>query len=394
MATKFTLKDMLIVKEDGNGDIPANPTLLRICINGFDLAEEPQFDEKGCLLSSTKKRVETSVDFSGGLTVDLDADMSPVIATHIFGSPTTVSDATAEVWQTATAEAVSDIVNHSDGVHTLVCTKIVGAGLTGGIEPTIPAEKRGSKITDNEVTWVVMPKLIKYEFRFETTSPTFTIEYKLEDGSSNTFYKQYSGVDMSQLPIALTGDTSVPEISLDLKPKAAIDSEDDNWIMNLEGITGAQVAILGRDYLGGACSNLILEIDDVQAGDYDEANMTIDKQLTTENRINCTKTNKRDPIQSGSMTKDFTISDYADFAAKTTFKMEFIFKNAQGASALFLFPKTEPSGAEPLLESSDQVLISPELSATDDDNGYASYATIIAPSLVDSSGAIIGTGQY
>ncbi len=394
MATKFTLKDMLIVKEDGNGDIPANPTLLRACVNGFDLAEEPQFDEKGCLLSSTKKRVETSVDFSGGLTVDLDADMAPVIATHIFGNPTSVTDATTDVWTTTTAYTAEDIVNHSDGTHTLVCTKVVGAGQSGGVEPTIPAGGRGSKITDNEVTWVVMPLLLKYEFRFETTSPTCTIEYKLEDGSANTFYKQFRGVDFSQLPLTLTGDTSVPEVGLDLKPTAAIDSEDDAWVDNLEAYTGATVAILGRDYLGGACKNLILEIDDVQAGDYDEATMTIDKQLTSENRINCTKINKRDPVQNGTLTKDFTIEDYQDFAAKTTFKMEMIFRNAQGASAQFLFPAVEPNGAEPILEAVDQVLISPELSATDDDNGYASYATIIAPSLVDTNGAIIGTGQY
>ncbi len=392
MATTFTLDNMLIVKEDSNGDIPSNPTLLKICIAGFDLKEEIQFDEKGCLLSETKKKVTTGTEFSGGATIDMDADTLPIVLTHVMGDPTAVVSATSDDWVTLTVHTKGDIVNHSDGVHTLVAVKIAGTGTTGASEPAITTG-RGQKIVDGGVTWLVMPLLLQYSFRMESTNPTFTVEYKLTDGGSNIFYKQFSGVDMSALPLNIAGDTGVPELGLDLKPTSSVDSEHTDWVNNLEALSGMTVVDLARDYMGGACELLEVQVDSSVVTDFDSASMTIDKQLTSTNRINCTKRTERDTKIEGELTKDFTIDDYNDFRDKNTFELKMTYGSYVGASAVFTFPIVEPSQVDPIMEAKDNILVTPEISATDDSSGYAAYCVCIAPALIDS-GALVGTGAY
>lgn len=390
MATKFQVENLLLTKEDANGAIQANPTVIKLCVNKFDLKEAPKFDEKGCLLSDSKIKVRSGVEYTGGATIDMDANSLPIILTHVLGDATAVAAATAAVWTLSTATAKGDIVNHSGGVYSLVAAKITGAGTTGAVEPTPTAI--GQKIVDGLVTWVVVPKLLSYTFEMKTTAPTFTVEYHLTDGV-NHFYKQFSGVEISQLPLSIDGATSVPEFALDFNTASSIDSEDVAWVSDLLTITGAKPVVFSKDYYGGECTLTKVLVDDVLVGDYDSASMTIDKQLTSEDRLNCSKMAKRDLKIEGNLTKDFTLTDYTNFKDQATFNLKFNFETLVGSSCLIEFPLVEPTHADPDFETKDKVLVSPDITATDTDVINIVSVTCVAPALI-SAGALVGTGEY
>ena len=390
MATKYQVENLLITKEDANGAIQANPTVIKLCVNKFDLKEAPRFDEKGCLLSDSKIKVKSGVDYSGGATIDMDANTLPIILTHVLGDATAVVAATATAWVLSTVTAKGDIVNHSGGVYSLVAVKITGTGTTGATEPVVTSA--GEKIVDGGVTWLVVPKLLSYTFEMKSTAPTFTVEYHLTDGT-NHFYKQFSGVEISQLPLSVDGNTSVPELALDFNTASSIDSEDIDWVNDLLSITGAKSVVFSKDYYGGECSLTKVLIDDVLVGDYDSASMTIDKQLTSEDRLNCGKVSSRDLKVEGALTKDFTPADYTNFKDQSTFDLKFQFDTLVGSSCLVQFPLVEPTHADPDFETKDKVLVSPAITATSTDAVNIAAVTCVAPALI-SAGALIGTGEY
>lgn len=390
MATKYNIDNILITKEDANGDIQANPTLIKLCVANFTLKETPSFDEKGCLLSLTKKKVQSGTEFAGGVTIDMDADTLPIILTHVLGNATAVADATATAWVGTTVMAKGDIVNHSGGIYSLVVAKITGTGTTGAVEPTPTAV--GEKIVDGGVTWVVVAKLIKYNFEMETTSPTFTVEYDLTDGT-NHFYKQFSGVEISQFPLSIDGNTSVPELGIDFSAATSIDSENVDWVNNLEALTGNTLVEFQRDYYGGSCELTKVLVNDVAVSDYDSASMSIDKQLTSVNGLNCVKKAKRDLKIEGTLTKDFTPEDYTKFKDQDTFDLKFVFGTLVGASCTVQFPLVEGGQIDPDLVTQDEVLISPTITATDTPSVKIVLAECVAPALI-SGGALVGTGAY
>ena len=158
-------------------------------------------------------------------------------------------------------------------------------------------------------------------------------------------------------------------------------------------ITGAKEVSFPRDYYGGDCELTQVKIDDVLVGDFDSASMTIDKQLTTVERLNCAKVATRDLKVEGEMKKDFTIVDYNAFKAQTNFDLKFIFNSLIGSTCTVQFPLVEPLQTDPDFETRDMVYISPTITATDTTTTKIASATCIAPSLYDGT-AIIGDGSY
>ena len=386
MGTKFNVENLLITKEDADGNIPANPIVIKLCVNKFDLTEAPTFDEKGCLLSDSKVKIKSGVEFSGGATIDMDANSLPVILTHVLGDAIATVDATTAVWVLNTATVVGDIINHTDGIHSLTAVKITGTGETGAVEPT--ATTIGQKLVDGGVTWVVSPKLMKYTFEMQTSAPTLRIEYHLSDGV-NDFYKQFKGVEISQLPLSIDGATSVPELGLDFNTASSVDSEEAGWVKDLLSETGMKYVEFPKDYYGGECELTKVLVNDVIVSDYDSASMTIDKQLTSSNRLNCTKIAERDLKVEGSLTKDFTIADYNSFRDQDTFNLKFNFNTLIGASCTVEFPLVEGTHIDPNFDVKDMVLISPTITATDDATNKIVLAECIAPQLI-SGGALLG----
>jgi len=383
--TLYRINNILVTREDSNGNILANPTLLKICPTDFSLKEEPKFDEKGCLLTDSKKMLKGVSEITGTVTVTMDAQSLPFIMTHVLGEKTSVADATTEAWAADTVYTQGTIVNHSDGIHSLYAVDVYGDGKSGSTEPSDSGR-------DNNIEWVMVNKLLKYEYEMQDTCPTFRVEYALTDGT-NYFYKQFKGVEISQLPINIDGESTSYDLGLDFKGATAIDSEDSNWITNLTAVTGATVIEFDRDYYGGECELNTVKIDDALIENTDAISMTIDKQLGNKRQINCGNRLTRDLKVQGEITEEFTIDKYNKYKNQSEFNLKMELKTSSGASVLYEFPKVEGLQTDPTLTSRTEVMISPKLNALDDSATPVCKTTVVAPALV-SDGALVGDGSY
>jgi len=125
--------------------------------------------------------------YGGNVDMTLVGDMFPMLAHHAIGEATTKDDAATDTWAGTTVQAVGDLVNHSDGTHTLYCQT---AGTTGSTEPDITSLNEYQTVNDGTVTWVVRDKLISYKGKRESCLDTFGLELKLAgscSGGSDVF---------------------------------------------------------------------------------------------------------------------------------------------------------------------------------------------------------------
>lgn len=385
MATRFIVDKILITREDDNGNVLATPTIIPICVSGFSLKEAPTYDEKKCLTSSTKKMVEKDIEYSGGVTIDANAEIMPVILTHICGERLSLADALTEDRADSTVYEKDNEVNF-DATYSLKCVR---GGTSGATPPTITALGR---VGDGDVIWIAIYRLLKTTYSMQKKTPTFRVEYALKD-NTDFFYKQFTGVEMSNLPLTLSGDTSVMDLGLDFKPNSAMASTDADWVENLSAITGAKIADINVNYYGGNIELNQVKVNDVLVGDYDEVTITIDKQLTSKNMLNAKKRTTSDLQSKGTMTKEFMKEDYVSFQAKEYFDLKMIVTSLIGAFSIFNFKKVEPQFADPEFDNFDNVIIKPEINALEDTNGSLVYVECVAPSLA-SGGVIIGDGSY
>jgi len=392
--SKFYPADILITKEDSNGDIPATPTVIELCVDEWSLKEEQSSVEPKCLLGGgdASPMMYGGSTFNGGAKLTASTDNMPIVLTHILGEATSAVDATADVWVTLTEYAVGDIINHTDGLHSLTCYT---AGTSGASEPTLdanPLNDRGDRTDpDGTVVWIAMPLLKKYTFAYTKIAPTFTVEIKLEDADSNIFYKQYRGVQMSQLPLTFNGDTIVVEINTDFLGSSAIDSTSVDWVEELSAITGAKVVGVIKDYFGGTCDLIRVYADDVLLTGTESVAMTIDRGLAQTKLLNCGNSVDGELKLTGSMNREFTIADYTAFKNSEEFKLTYEVVAINGCYFKINFEKTRPSKTDPDLVTDKCAYLNTDLSAYGDSTTVSTNAEVIAPALVNKAdGTIIG----
>jgi hypothetical protein len=391
--SKFYVSDITIVKEDSTGAIPATPTLINLCVEEWTLKEEQSSVETNCLSDGgdASPSIYGGSSFSGGAKLLASVDNMPIIMSHILGNATTAVNATSDSWASTTAVSVGSMVNHSDGVHTLTCYK---AGTTGAAEPTLnanPLLDRNAKVTDGTATWIAMPLMKKYSFEYTKTLPTFTVEIKLEDGDSNTFYKQYNGVHMSQLPLTFNGDTIVIEVNTDFLGSATTDSTEVGFVA-LGDIAGAKIVGVAKDYFGGTSDLIRTYGDDVLFTATESVSMTVDRGLTETKLANNASSIDGKLALSGSMNREFTISDYEDFKNSVEFKLTFEVVSINGAYFKIWFPKTRPAKTDPDLVTDKCAYLNTNLTAYGDATTLSTYAEVVSPALFNSAdGTLIGT---
>lgn len=392
--SKWYVGDILIVKEDANGAIPANPTLIELCVEEWSLKEEQASVETKCLLGGgdASPMAYGGSTFNGGAKLTASVDNMPIVLSHILGNAVTAVDATAEVWTLNTVYAVGDIVNHSDGKHSLTCYK---AGTSGGTAPTLdanPLNDRNTKVTDGTVEWIAMPLLKRYNFSYTKVAPTFTVELKLDDGQGGTFYKQYRGVYMSQLPLTFNGDTIVIEINTDFLGSSAIDSTSASWTTNLAGIVGAKTVGVTKDYFGGTCDLIRVYGNDVLFTGTESVAMTIDRGLSQTKLVNCGNSVDGELKLSGNMNREFSLADYTNFKDSVEFKLTYEVVALNGCMFKVDFNKVRPSKTDPDLTTDKCAYLNTNLSAYGDATTVSTVAECVAPALVNKAdGTIIGT---
>lgn len=391
----FLTKKILIVKEAVHGTIPTNPVCIEFLAESFGLKQEQATEDINLLGTggdASPMAFGTS-KFSGTAGLIASVDNMPIIATHILGTPTSAGAATADVWTTITAYTVGDMANTvTNTEHTLVC---VTAGITGATEPTLNADPnldRGARITDGTVVWIAMPKLATYVFTRQQQLPSFTIEYQLEDENGVDFYKRFSNVYMNTLPMAMTGGTISLKVSGDFIGAAYSDSTQAGYVA-LSAMAGAKTVPNFKDYYG--YEDCTVNIDTVALCGIDSINLDITRNVTAADAINdCKIVDIGITSVKGNMKRVFSIADYEAFKAHTDFAVQFDFTKANGCKAIFDFPFVRPALTDPELMADKQAYLTTAISAYGTLASQSVSATITAPMMFDSTGALVGTGTY
>jgi len=392
----FLTKRILLTQEDSAGAIKANPVCIEFLSESFDLKEDQASEDINLLGTggdASPMAFGTS-SFTGTVGLVMSIDNAPIVLTHVLGLRLTTADTTATIWEADTAYQVGDIVNTVvDTKHSLTCVAVTGTAKSHATtEPTLeanPNDDRNTKITDNEVTWIALPKLVTDTYERKQQMPTFTIEYELEDASANTFYKRFSNVYMNSMPIAMTGGTIALKASLDFIGAAASDSEESTWTDELAGIAGAKIVSSFKDFYSYEdCTVTAAAVDlcEVESINLDTArNLTVDDGVN-----NCKIVNIGTTSVKGNMNRVFTIADYDTFKTHTDFAVVFNFVKANGCELILTYPFVKPKLADPAQSIDKQAYLSTELSAYGKTGTQSVSATVTYPSLVDSTGALVG----
>lgn len=391
----FLTKKILIVKEAVHGTIPTTPVCIEFLAESFGLKQDQATEDINLLGTggdASPMAFGTS-KFSGTVGLIASIDNMPIIATHILGAPTSAGAATAQVWAAATAFIVGDKVNTvTNTEHTLVC---VTAGTTGATEPTLNADPnldRGARITDGTVVWIAMPKLATYVFTRQQQLPSFTIEYELEDESANKFYKRFKNVYMNTLPMAMTGGTISLKVSGDFIGAAYEDSTQVGYVA-LSAMAGAKIVPNFKDYYG--YEDCLVKVDTVALCGIESINLDIGRNVTAADALNnCKIVDIGITSVKGNMKRVFSVADYTAFKAHTDFAVQFDFEKANGCKAVFDFPFVRPALADPELMVDKQAYLTTAISAYGTLASQSVSATITAPMMFDSTGALVGTGVY
>lgn len=392
MSTQYVVENALFTREGTDGNIVPNPTVLQVCITEFGVKEERDYKEIDCLLTEGTEEIEGVSKVAGGFKFPLEASTLQLLP-HLMGEKSSVADATANAWATDTVMAVGDQVNTADGKWTLTVARVKGDAKTGAVEPTVT--ESGETITDNNVIWKALPKLISLVIPFGTTVPKFRAEMTLRNTDDDRLVrKQYHNLEMDKFPINIK-DGQDYEFSVDTIGGIAVDENSPLWTKDFMAETGVKLAIADNVFVGGSCDLTAVLIDDAEKS-LDSIELTIDKGLSETNALNCKKRTARKPSLKGKATLEYTPEDYEDFKDRKSFDYKATIKSKDGASASWHFPKCVPKFAEIDAQTKTEVLLSPDFTVSQKDTSTPlCTVTLVAPSLVNSAdGTIIGDGSW
>jgi len=180
----YQISEIRWYKEDTVGQKPASPSNLLIKPESFQPKEDQKSEIAKCLGAGGEPsgKIYGDSDYTADLSVYLSGDFMPVILHHLIGDITSVSDATSNDWAADTAYVKGDIVNHSDGSHSLVALQ---TGTSGSSEPDLTNANNNDVITDGTVKWVVKPRLKKYTGKRTDCVKSFGIETTLKDNCNS-----------------------------------------------------------------------------------------------------------------------------------------------------------------------------------------------------------------
>jgi hypothetical protein len=392
MAGGFLTKRVLLVKEAVAGVVPATPICVEFLSESFDLKQTQSSEEINLLGSggdASPMAFGTS-SFSGAVGLVASTDNMPIILTHILGTKLTTAAATAAAWADATVYVAGDIVNTVVSTkHSLIC---VAGGTSAATEPTLnanPNNDRNARVIDNTVAWIAMPKLVTDTFERKQQLPTFTIEYELEDAAGTSFYKRFSNVNMNAMPIAMTGGTISLKISGDFIGASSIDSRDAAWVSPLASIAGAKIVSNFKDFY--SYEDCTVKADGIALTGVESINLDVTRNVTVADAVNSNKI-KDIGITSvkGSMNRVFTFADYDAYKTHTDFAVIFDFQKTNGCGVTLTYPYVKPGLADPVQSIDKQAYLSTEISAYGKGAVQSVRATCTYPSLVDSTGTIVG----
>ena len=345
--SNYSLKEVAFIKETTPGVFQTTPKLYKLGVMGFALAPTQKTEQNTELgQDGQATAMDTgSLDIAGNLNMKSKTGLMPILLHSVVGKSTKV-DATTDDWTAATVYigpadkySAGQMVNHSDGLHTLVVKSVSGAGTSGAVEPDISGLKEYDSVVDNEVTWIVRKKLYKHTGTSDIDMQSLGVYAKSNtaQGGGVDFEQYFTGMFLNSISFAKASGTivykqDVPTVGLNYKDNTQLD-----WQTLIPSGT---VEIEDKSFSFNDMKVTIAGIEPEKASEF---NLTLNRNVTVEDEVKQGSKDYNVPVMTmdGNLKLKFTKEKWAEVYDNPTKDLVITYANRSGDKISLTFPSVK-----------------------------------------------------
>ena len=345
--TNYSLKEVAFIKETTPGVFQTTPKLYKLGVMGFALAPTQKTEQNTELgQDGQATAMDTgSLDIAGNLNMKSKTGLMPILLHSVVGKSTKV-DATTDDWTAATVYigpadkySAGQMVNHSDGLHTLVVKSVSGTGTSGAVEPDISGLKEYDSVADNEVTWIVRKKLYKHTGTSDIDMQSLGVYAKSNtaQGGGVDFEQYFTGMFLNSISFAKASGTivykqDVPTVGLNYRDNTQLD-----WVPLVPSGT---VEIEDKSF---SFNDMKVTIAGVEPEKASEFNLTLNRNVAVEDEVKQGSKDYNVPVMTmdGNLKLKFTKEKWAEVYDNPTKKLVITYANRSGDKISLTFPSVK-----------------------------------------------------
>ena len=345
--SNYSLKEVAFIKETTPGVFQTTPKLYKLGVMGFALAPTQKTEQNTELgQDGQATAMDTgSLDIAGNLNMKSKTGLMPILLHSVVGKSTKV-DATTDDWTAATVYigpadkySAGQMVNRSDGLHTLVVKSVSGAGTSGAVEPDISGLKEYDSVVDNEVTWIVRKKLYKHTGTSDIDMQSLGVYAKSNtaQGGGVNFEQYFTGIFLNSISFAKASGTivykqDVPTVGLNYRDNTQLD-----WVPLVPSET---VEIEDKSF---SFNDMKVTIAGVEPEKASEFNLTLNRNVAVEDEVKQGSKDYNVPVLTtdGNLKLKFTKEKWAEVYDNPTKKLVITYANRSGDKISLTFPSVK-----------------------------------------------------
>ena len=345
--SNYSLKEVAFIKETTPGVFQTTPKLYKLGVMGFALAPAQKTEQNTELgQDGQATAMDTgSLDIAGNLNMKSKTGLMPILLHSVVGKSTKV-DATTDDWTAATVYigpadkfSAGQMVNHSDGLHTLVVKSVSGAGTSGAVEPDISGLKEYDSVVDNEVTWIVRKKLYKHTGTSDIDMQSLGVYAKSNtaQGGGVDFEQYFTGMFLNSISFAKASGTivykqDVPTVGLNYKDNTQLDWQ-----------TLVPSGIVEIEDKSFSFNDMKVTIAGVEPEKASEFNLTLNRNVAVEDEVKQGSKDYNVPVMTmdGNLKLKFTKEKWAEVYDNPTKKLVITYANRSGDKISLTFPSVK-----------------------------------------------------
>ena len=345
--SNYSLKEVAFIKETTPGVFQTTPKLYKLGVMGFALAPTQKTEQNTELgQDGQATAMDTgSLDIAGNLNMKSKTGLMPILLHSVVGKSTKV-DATTDDWTAATVYigpadkfSAGQMVNHSDGLHTLVVKSVSGAGTSGAVEPDISGLNEYDSVVDNEVTWIVRKKLYKHTGTSDIDMQSLGVYAKSNtaQGGGVNFEQYFTGIFLNSISFAKASGTivykqDVPTVGLNYKDNTQLD-----WQALVPSGT---VEIEDKSF---SFNDMKVTIAGVEPEKASEFNLTLNRNVAVDDEVKQGSKDYNVPVMTmdGNLKLKFTKEKWAEVYDNPTKDLVITYANRSGDKISLTFPSVK-----------------------------------------------------
>ena len=345
--SNYSLKEVAFIKETTPGVFQTTPKLYKLGVMGFALAPTQKTEQNTELgQDGQATAMDTgSLDIAGNLNMKSKTGLMPILLHSVVGKSTKV-DATTDDWTAATVYigpadkySAGQMVNHSDGLHTLVVKSVSGTGTSGAVEPDISGLNEYDSVVDNEVTWIVRKKLYKHTGTSDIDMQSLGVYAKSNtaQGGGVDFEQYFTGIFLNSISFAKASGTivykqDVPTVGLNYRDNTQLD-----WQTLVPSGT---VEIEDKSF---SFNDMKVTIAGVEPEKASEFNLTLNRNVAVEDEVKQGSKDYNVPVMTmdGNLKLKFTKEKWAEVYDNPTKKLVITYANRSGDKISLTFPSVK-----------------------------------------------------